>query len=178
VRLAAFGVLAVLAVAAGIAVFAVNSMARATVALAVSFVAVGAAILLIDAPFLGVITILMMLMEMGIMAVFMIMYMMNPAGLMPMSMLHNRRGALAISIGVFLLLAAGALLTPWPQRRGVPPTDPTRVVGEALMGSKMLVMVTVSAVLFATIVSALVLATGRGRYDRTEPAVVSDGPRS
>jgi NADH:ubiquinone oxidoreductase subunit 6 (subunit J) len=178
VRLAAFGVLAVLAVAAGIAVFAVNSMARATVALAVSFVAVGAAVLLIDAPFLGVITILMMLMEMGIMAVFMIMYMMNPAGLMPMSMLHNRRGALAISIGVFLLLAAGALLTPWPQRRGGPPADPTRAVGEALMGSKMLVMVTVSAVLFATIVSALVLATGRGRYDRAEPAVVSDGPRS
>jgi NADH:ubiquinone oxidoreductase subunit 6 (subunit J) len=178
VRLAVFGVLAVLAVAAGIAVFAVNSMARATCALAVSFVAVGAAILLIDAPFLGVITILMMLMEMGIMAVFMIMYMMNPAGLMPMSMLHNRRGALAISIGVFLLLAAGALLTPWPQRRGVPPADPTRDLGEALMGSKMLVMVTVSAVLFATIVSALVLATGRGRYDRAEPDILIDGQRS
>ena len=177
-RLAAFGVLAVLAVAAGIAVFAVNSMARATCALAVSFVAVGAAILLINAPFLGVITILMMLMEMGIMAVFMIMFMMNPAGLMPMSMVHNRRGALAISVGVFLLLAAGALLTPWPQRRGVPPADPTRAVGEALMGSKMLVMITVSAVLFATIVSALVLATGRGRYDRGGSATVTDGQRS
>jgi NADH:ubiquinone oxidoreductase subunit 6 (subunit J) len=169
-RVAAFVVLAVVAVAAGIAVFTVNSMARATVALAVSFVAVGAAILLIDAGYLGAITILMMLMEMGIMAVFMIMYMMNPAGLMPMSMLHNKRGALVISIGVFLLLAAGALRTPWPRRRGRPPADVTHALGGAIMGSKMLVMMIVSAVLFATIVSALVLATGCGRYDRDEPA--------
>ncbi|MDY7087659.1 MAG: NADH-quinone oxidoreductase subunit J [Actinomycetota bacterium] len=177
-RVAVFVVLAVVAVAAGIAVFTVNSMARATVALAVSFVAVGAAILLIDAGYLGVITILMMLMEMGIMAVFMIMYMMNPAGLMPMSMLHNKRGALVISIGVFLLLAAGALLTPWPQRRGQPPADVTHALGEAIMGSKMLVMMSVSAVLFATMVSALVLATGRGRYDRGEPATLVDDPAS
>jgi NADH:ubiquinone oxidoreductase subunit 6 (subunit J) len=171
---AVFCLLAVIAVAAGIAVFTVNSMARATIALAVSFVAVGAAILLIDAAYLGVITILMMLMEMGIMAVFMIMYMMNPAGLMPMSMLHNKRGALAISIGVFLLLAAGVLWTPWPQRRGQPPADVTRALGEAVMGSKMLVMIAVSAVLFATMVSALVLATGRGRYDRDEPRGLVD----
>jgi nitrogen fixation-related uncharacterized protein len=46
------------------------------------------------------------------------------------------------------------------------------------MGSKMLVMITVSAVLFATIVSALVHATGRGRYDRAEPATVTDRVRS
>jgi NADH:ubiquinone oxidoreductase subunit 6 (subunit J) len=173
-RVAVFCLLAVVAVAAGIAVFTVNSMARATVALAVSFVAVGAAILLIDAGYLGVITILMMLMEMGIMAVFMIMYMMNPAGLMPMSMLHNKRGALVISVGVFLLLAAGALLTHWPQRRGQPPADVTHALGEAVMGSKMLVMIAVSAVLFATMVSALVLATGRGRYDRDEAPVLVD----
>jgi hypothetical protein len=34
------------------------------------------------------------------------------------------------------------------------------------MGSKMLVMLTVSPILFATIVAALVLANPRGRYDR------------
>jgi NADH:ubiquinone oxidoreductase subunit 6 (subunit J) len=172
-RFAAFVVLAVVAVSTGIAVFVVNSMARATVALAVSFVAVGAALLLIDAPYLAVITILMMLMEMGIMAVFMIMYMMNPAGLMPMSMLHNKRGALAISIGVFVLLAAGAVGTPWPHRRGAVPADATRALGQGIMGAKMLVMIVVSAVLFATIVAALVLATGRGRYDRPEPTTLS-----
>jgi NADH:ubiquinone oxidoreductase subunit 6 (subunit J) len=154
----------------GIAVFRVDSMARATFALALSFVAVGGELLLLDLGYLGVVTVLMMVMEMAIMAVFMIMFMMNPAGLMPMSMLHNRRGALVLSAATFLVLAAGALLVPWPTRRGVPPDDPTHALGLAVMGSKMLVMMAVSAVLFATMVAALVLATARGRYD-AGPAV-------
>ncbi|WP_422735752.1 NADH-quinone oxidoreductase subunit J [Micromonospora sp. WMMD729] len=164
----AFLVLALVAVASGIAVFTVDSMARATFALALSFVAVGGELLLLDLGYLGVVTVLMMVMEMAIMAVFMVMFMMNPAGLMPMSMLHNRRGALAVSVGVFVVLAAGSVLVPWPTRRGGPPADPTRVLGEAIMGSKMLVMMAVSAVLFATMVAALVLATARGRYDRAD----------
>ncbi|MFI6133792.1 NADH-quinone oxidoreductase subunit J [Micromonospora sp. NPDC051141] len=161
-----FVVLALVAVASGVAVFTVDSMARATFALALSFVAVGGELLLLDLGYLGVVTVLMMVMEMAIMAVFMVMFMMNPAGLMPMSMLHNRRGALAVSVGVFVVLAAGSVLVPWPTRRGGPPADPTRALGEAIMGSKMLVMMAVSAVLFATMVAALVLATARGRYDR------------
>ncbi|MEU4666195.1 NADH-quinone oxidoreductase subunit J [Micromonospora chalcea] len=164
----AFVVLAVVAVASGVAVFTVDSMARATFALALSFVAVGGELLLLDLGYLGVVTVLMMVMEMAIMAVFMVMFMMNPAGLMPMSMLHNRRGALAVSVGVFLVLAAGSVLVPWPTRRGEPPADPTQALGEAVMGSKMLVMMAVSAVLFATMVAALVLATARGRYDRAD----------
>ena len=164
-QLAVFAMCAVVAVASGVAVFRVDSMARATYALALSFVAVGVAMLLLGLAYLGVVTILMMVMEMAIMAVFMIMFMMNPAGLMPMSMLHNKRGAQAISLGVFLVLAAGALLVPWPQHRAPRPADPTRAVGEAIMESKMLVMVGVGAVLFATIVAALVLAAGRSRYD-------------
>lgn len=165
-ELVAFGVLAVIAVGAGIAVFSVDSMARATYALAVSFVAVGAELVLLDAAYLGVITVLMMVMEMAIMAVFMVMFMMNPAGLMPMAMYHNKRGSLAIAVGTFVVLAAGSLLVPWPARAGRVPADPTRVLGEAIMGSKMLVMMGVSAVLFATIVAALVLAAAQGRYDR------------
>ncbi|MCZ7433639.1 NADH-quinone oxidoreductase subunit J [Streptomyces sp. WMMC1477] len=157
--------LAVVAVAAGVAVFTVDSMARATYALALSFVAVGAELLLLDLAYLGVVTVLMMVMEMAVMAVFMIMFMMNPAGLMPMSMLHNKRGAPVIAGGVFAALAALALLTPWPERRGAVPADPTRAAGEAVMGSKMLVMIGVSAVLFTTIVAALVLASARNRYD-------------
>ncbi|WP_431932254.1 NADH-quinone oxidoreductase subunit J [Micromonospora sp. RP3T] len=164
----AFVVLALAAVASGVAVFTVDSMARATFALALSFVAVGGELLLLDLGYLGVVTVLMMVMEMAIMAVFMVMFMMNPAGLMPMSMLHNRRGALAVSAGVFVVLAAGSVLVPWPTRRGEPPADPTRSLGEAIMGSKMLVMMAVSAVLFATMVAALVLATARGRYDRAD----------
>lgn len=161
-----FWLLAAVAVASGVAVFRVDSMARATYALAVSFVAVGLVLLLFDLEFLGVITILMMVMEMAIMAIYMIMFMgMNPA-LMPMSMVHGKRPALVVATGTFLILAAGALFIPWPERRGAPASDLTVSLGEAIMGSKMLVMLTVSPVLFATIVAALVLAVPGGRYDR------------
>jgi NADH:ubiquinone oxidoreductase subunit 6 (subunit J) len=161
-----FWALAVLAVASGIAVFRVDSMARATYALAVSFVAVGLALLLFGLDYLGVVVVLMMVMEMAIMGIYMIMFMgMNPA-LMPMSMVHGKKAALAVAGGTFLVLAAGALLVPWPSRRGSPAPDLTVALGEAITGPKMLVMMTVSPVLFATMVAALVLATPRGRYDR------------
>jgi NADH:ubiquinone oxidoreductase subunit 6 (subunit J) len=161
-----FWSLAVLAVASGVAVFRVDSMARATYALAVSFVAVGLALLLVGLDYIGLIVVLMMVMEMAVMAVYMIMFMgMNPA-LMPMSMVHGHRAAVITAVGAFVLLAAGALLVPWPQRRGTPSADPTVALGEALMGSKMLVMMTVSPVMVATIVAGIVLASHRTRYDR------------
>ncbi|MGN6782262.1 MAG: hypothetical protein ACTHJH_12230, partial [Marmoricola sp.] len=62
--------------------------------------------------------------------------------------------------------AAGALLVPWPERRGEPPPDLTRALGEALMGSHMLVMVAVSPGMVATIVAGVVLSSHRTRYDR------------
>lgn len=161
-----FWVCAIGAVATGFAVFRVNSMARATFALLASFVFAAVTILLLKLPYLGALVILMMIMEMVIMAVFMIMYMMNPAGLMPMAMFHNKSGALAISVGTFVVLAAGILLVPWPRRSGQPPPDVTAALGEALMGSKMLVMMILGLALFATMVAAVVLATNRGRYDR------------
>ncbi len=162
----AFWLLAVVAVVFGAAVFKVDSMARATYALAVSFVAVGIALLLLGLEYVGIVTVLMMVMEMAIMAVFMIMFMgMNPA-LMPMSMVHGRRTAVTIAAATFAVLAAGALFVRWPARRGQPAGDATLALGEAIMGSKMLVMMTVSPVLFVTIVAGLVLASPRGRYDR------------
>ncbi len=161
-----FWVLGVVAVLTGAAVFYVDSMARATYALALSFVAVGGILLVLHQGYVGVVTVLMMVMEMAVMAVYMVMYMgMNPA-LMPMSMVHSNRTALAIGAGAFLLLGAGALLVPWPTRRGAPAPDVTAALGEALMGSKMLVMVAVSPVMVATIVAGVVLASGRTRYDR------------
>ncbi|NYH54524.1 MULTISPECIES: NADH-quinone oxidoreductase subunit J [Nocardiopsis] len=161
-----FAVCAVGAVASGAAVFVVDSMARATFALLASFLLTAVAVLLLGLSYLGVLVILMMVMEMMVMAVFMIMYMMNPAGLMPMTMVHNKVGSLVVSAGVFLLLAAGAVLVPWPERTGEPPADPTRALGEAVMGEHMLVMMLVGLVLFATMVAATVLTTHRGRYDR------------
>ncbi|MEV4201967.1 NADH-quinone oxidoreductase subunit J [Micromonospora globbae] len=162
----AFWILAIGAALTGAAVFIVNSMARASYALAVSFICVGLQVLLLQQNYVGVVTILMMVMEMAVMAVYMVMFMgMNPA-LMPMSMVHDKRHALAVSIGVFLLLAAGALLTPWPARRGTPPADVTAALGEELMEPKMLVMAAVGVVMAATIVAGVVLAAHRTRYDR------------
>ncbi|MEV4888052.1 NADH-quinone oxidoreductase subunit J [Nonomuraea sp. NPDC055795] len=161
----AFWILAVLAVASGIAVFVVDSMARATFALLASLIAVGATFFLIDLRYLGALIILMMIMEMLVMAVFMIMFMMNPAGLMPMSMLHNKKGAAAISAAVFALLVAGIFLTDWPERKGAPPPDPTEALGMSIMGQKMLVMMVIGVAILATMISTVVLATRRGRYD-------------
>jgi len=158
--------LAVVAVLAGAAVFYVDSMARATYALAVSFVAVGLDVLLLQQNYVGVTIILMMVMEMAIMAVYMVMFMgMNPA-LMPMSMVHDNRNALATAFGTFGALALGIFLIDWPSRRGTPSSDVTAALGEALMGPQMLVMIVISPVMVSTIVAGVVLASHRTRYDR------------
>lgn len=162
----AFWALGLLAVASGFGVFRVNSMARATFLLAVSFLAVAGELLLLDLDYLGIVVALMMTMEMAVMAVFMIAYMMNPGGLMPMAMFHNKAVAMSIAVSTFVVLAGGALLVDWPQRAGDPPPDATAQLGTGLMESKMLVMIAVSGVMFASIVAATVLAAARGRYDR------------
>lgn len=161
-----FWVLAVLAVGSGVMVFRFDSMARATYALLTSLLCVGGEVLLLGLDYLGVVIVLMMTIEMAIMAVFMVMYMMNPAGLMPMTMIHNAKGAAVVCVVVFASLAAGILLTPWPGRRGKSPTDRTEALGMSLMGPQMLTMMTLGMALFATIVGTVVLATRRGRYDR------------
>ena len=161
-----FWVLALLAAASGFMVFRFNSMARVTISLLVSFQASGGLLILLGLGYLGVVVILMMIMEMIIMAVFMIAYMMNPAGLMPMTMTHNKPRARAISVTSFLLLAAGIFAVPWPRRVGVRPASPTFQLGAALMGPQMLTMITLGFTLFATMVAAVLLATRRGRYDR------------
>lgn len=163
---AAVAVLGVVSVAAGIVVFVVDSMARATFALLTSFLAVAGVLLALDLVYLAVVTALMMTIEMAIMAVFMIMFMMNPAGLMPMTMVHNARGSALAGAGVFAVLVVGIWTVDWPARRGAPPADTTRQLGESIMGSHMLVMLVIGVGLFATIIAGTVLATARGRYDR------------
>ncbi|MGI8722553.1 MAG: NADH-quinone oxidoreductase subunit J [Geodermatophilaceae bacterium] len=160
------GGLGIIAVGSGVAVFVVNSMARATYALLLSFIAVAAQLILLGSTYLGILTVLMMTVEMAIMGVFMIMYMMNPAGLMPMSMVHNKTGSLTIAAGTFVVLGAGAVLVPWPARVGEPPADLTRGIGASLMGEHMLTMIVIGIALLATMISGVLLATARGRYDR------------
>ncbi|MDT0318841.1 NADH-quinone oxidoreductase subunit J [Streptomyces millisiae] len=161
-----FWALAGVAVGGGALVFRCDSMARATYALLAALLAVGGEVVLLGLDYLGVVILLMMTLEMALMAVFMIMFMMSPGGLTPMSMTHGTRSAALVSGGVFLLLAAGVLLAPWPGRAGRAPADPTRALGLALMGPQMLTMAVLGMVLFATIVAVVVLATRRGRYDR------------
>lgn len=158
--------LGALALIGAILVFSLTSMARVTFALLVSLCCAGGVVAVLGLPYLGVVVVLMMVMEMTIMAVFMVAYMMNPAGLMPMSMLHNKRGSLAISGAAFAALVAGILLAPWPQHTGTRPKDTTVQLGTSLMGDQMLTMVTLGFVLLATMVGTVVLATHRGRYDR------------
>ncbi|GAA2539907.1 hypothetical protein GCM10010295_25220 [Streptomyces intermedius] len=159
-------VLALCAVVAGVLVFRFDSMARATFALLAALLCVAGEVLLLGLEYLGVVIVLMMTIEMAVMAVFMIMFMMNPAGLMPMAMLHNTRAAAALCAALFALLATGVLTTDWPRATGRPPADPTFELGMSLMGPQMLTMMTLGTALFATIVATVVLATRRGRYDR------------
>ncbi len=163
-----FVVAAVVAVASAVAVFRVDSMARATYALAVSFIAVGAIVASFGLDYIGVIIILMMVMEMAIMAVFMVMFMgMNPA-LMPMDMTHSKKRSGIIAGVTFVALASAALIIPWPTAAVDVPAlaDATRALGDSIMGSKMLVMLIISPVMFATIVSGIVITNPRGRYER------------
>jgi len=163
---AVFWTLGPLAVAAGVMVFRFGSMARATYALLLSLLCAGALVILLGLDYLGVVVVLMMTIEMALMAVFMVMFMMNPAGLVPMSMRHNTKGAAVVCAGVFVVLALGIFLAPWPRREGVPAGDTTKALGVSLMGPHMLTMMTLGFALFATIVATVVLATHRGRYDR------------
>ncbi|GAB4080740.1 hypothetical protein GCM10028783_16880 [Modestobacter muralis] len=169
-------VLGVLAVALGVAVFVVDSMARATFALLGSFLAVAGILLVFDLVYLAVVTALMMTIEMAVMAVFMIMFMMNPAGLMPMSMVHNQRGSAGVGVVTFVVLVIGIWTVDWPPRTGALPEDSTRQLGEAIMGSHMLVMLVIGIALFGTILAGTVLATARGRYDRFGPDLSAARP--
>ena len=155
-----------LSVAAGIAVFVVDSMARATFALLASFLAVAGILGALQLPYLAFVTALMMTIEMAVMAVFMIMFMMNPAGLMPMTMVHNARGSAFAGAAAFVVLVVGIWTVDWPTRPTERPDDSTRQLGEAIMGSHMLVMLVIGIGLFATILAGTVLATALGRYDR------------
>ena len=163
--------LGLLAVVTGIGVFVADSMARATFLLLASFVAVAVVLLAFGLTYLGIVVVLMMTIEMMIMVVFMVMLMMNPAGLEPMTMVHNRWGARVIALGVFAVLTAGALLVPWPVAAPPPPTtdpttDPTTALGLDLMGPQMLTMTVLGLALLAAIVGSVALSVSRGTVKR------------
>lgn len=164
------GVLGLVAVVCGLLVFRLDSMARVTFLLLASFVAVAADLIALGLGYLGVVIVLMMTIEMVVMVVFMIMMMMNPAGLMPMTMVHNVRGARGLAVGLFAVLTAGAVLVPLPLSTAAPTPDPTRALGEALMGPQMLTMTVLGFALLATVVGTVALTVPGGRYAARDAA--------
>jgi NADH-quinone oxidoreductase subunit J len=161
-------VLVVFAIWSGWRVFRTDSMVRASFSLMLSFIAVGGVGVLLSASYIGVATVFMMAVEMMVMAIFMVAFMMNPAGLNPMSMVHQHRVAIAAGILAFLGLSAAVLMADLP-------SDPVpmgkRVVfdlGLELLGPSMLIFETAGVTLLATMVGAVILSSRQGRYGQAD----------
>ena len=160
----AFYVLVAVAIVTGWRVFRTDSMVRASFLLLASFVAVAGILLLLAAPYIGIATVFMMAVEMMVMALFMVMFMMNPAGLNPMSMVHQERLSLAAGVLTFAGLTAAILLTPLPQHRVRAGQPVIRDLGTELLGNSMLIFETAGVTLLATMVSTVALSARSGRF--------------
>lgn len=145
-------------------VFRTDSMVRAAYWLLVSFAGVGAVMVLLNARFLGLVLVLMMAGEMTIMAVFMVMYMMNPAGLNPMTMVHQHRTAKVAGLVAFAGLALVGLVAEFPDRPAAGDGEPTAELGRELLGDSMLIFEMAGVTLLATMIGAIAIASRRGRY--------------
>lgn len=160
----AIALLVAFAVWTGWRVFRVDSMVRASFSLMLSFIAVGAIGVLLSAPYIGVATVFMMAVEMMVMAIFMVMFMMNPAGLNPMTMVHQHRLSIGAGVLAFLGLGAAILLTPLPRDPVGAQADVVAQLGHELLGPSMLIFETAGVTLLATMVGAVILSSRQGRY--------------
>ena len=177
----AFTVFGAGSVVAAWLVFRTDSMVRAAYWLLVSFVAVGLVMVLLSARFLGLVLVLMMAGEMTIMAVFMVMFMMNPAGLNPMTMVHQHRASKVAGLASFAGLALVGLVAEFPDRPRTSGADPTAELGVELLGDSMLVFETAGVTLLATMVGSIAVAAKRGRFGdaqrgSTPPALEAAAP--
>ena len=153
-------------------VFRTDSMVRAAYWLMASFVAVAVILVLLDAEFLGLVLVLMMAGEMTIMAVFMVMFMMNPAGLNPMTMVHQHRTAIVTGAVSFLGLAFVGVFARFPVAPTPPAVGVTAALGGELLGDSMLVFETAGVTLLATMIGALAIASQRGRFGSADEGSV------
>ena len=171
-RDALFWLMAVTAIVGAWRVFRVDSMVRAAYWLMASFVAVGIIIVLLGAEFLGLVLLLMMAGEMTIMAVFMVMFMMNPAGLNPMTMVHQHRIAIAAGVVAFLGLGVVGVFGHFPAGAAPDPAVATAQLGRELLGDSMLIFETAGVALLATMIGALAIASHKGRFGDAEEGSV------
>ena len=174
-----FWVFSAAAAVTGWLVFRTDSMVRAAYWLMASFVSVGGILVILDAQFLGLVLILMMAGEMTIMAIFMVMFMMNPAGLNPMTMVHQHRTAIVSGAGAFAALAVVALVADFPDQPVPPGVDPTVALGVELLGGSMLIFESAGVALLAVMIGAVALVAKNGRYGAAdigseEPALEVD----
>ncbi len=160
----AFVVFGLSALWTGWRVFRTDSMVRATYSLLASFCNVGAILVLLLAEYLGVALFFMMTVEMVVMAIFMVAFMMNPAGLNPMTMIHQPRLAIGAGMVSAVLVGAVAVMADFRTVALVAPEATIRNLGLELMGGSMLVMQTVGVTLVSTMVGAVVLTTASGRF--------------
>ncbi len=158
-----FWLLAVVAIVSGWRVFRSQSMVRSAFLLLASLLGTGAIMLLLAAEYLGFALIFMMALEMTVMALFMVAFMMNPAGLNPMSMVHQHRTAIAAGIVSFLGLASVGVFADFPDQPAGSATTAVEDLGTELLGDSMLVFESAGVTLLATMVGAVVLANRRGR---------------
>lgn len=175
----AFGALSVVAVVSGWRVFRTDSMVRASFLLLLSFVAVAGIMLLLAASYLGVATIFMMAAEMMVMALFMVMFMMNPAGLNPMSMVHQQPLAIVAGVLAFLGLSAAVLASPLPD---LPvPADHRAIhdLGIEMLGGSMLIFESAGVALLSAMIGAVILSSRSGRFgaadEGSRPPALSEG---
>lgn len=171
-----FWIMAAISVVSAWRVFRTDSMVRAAYWLMASFAAVAVILVLLGAEFLGLVLLLMLAGEMTIMAVFMVMFMMNPAGLNPMTMVHQHRSAIAAGVLSFLGLGAVGVFGRFPAGASFATTDVTARLGMELLNDSMLIFQTAGVTLLATMIGALAIASRRGRYGladegSTEPSV-------
>jgi NADH-quinone oxidoreductase subunit J len=161
ITLALLGLAAVLS---GWRVFATDSMVRASFLLLLSFVATALMMLLLAADYIGVATIFMMAVEMTVMALFMVMFMMNPAGLNPMSMVHQHRFSIGAGAAAFAAIAAVALWTDFPSNPVAADAAAIHDLGIELLGPSMLIFETAGVALLATMIGTVILSSRAGRF--------------
>jgi NADH:ubiquinone oxidoreductase subunit 6 (subunit J) len=167
-------VLGPLAIVAGWLVFRFDSMVRATYALMVSFLATAVLLLALNSEFMFAITFLMMIGEMMIMVMFMVAFMMNPAGLNPMSMVHQPRVAAGAGAALFVLLATAIVSADFPEPKAAAPEHVTAAIGHELLGPSMLIFETAGVTLLCGMIAVIALAARRGRFEDAIP-VEQDG---
>lgn len=173
-----FAVMAIVSVVSAWRVFRTDSMVRSAYWLMASFAAVAVILVLLGAEFLGLVLLIMLAAEMTIMAVFMVMFMMNPAGLNPMTMVHQHRAAIAAGAVSFFGLGLVAVFGRFPVGASFAETEVTARLGTELLHDSMLIFQTAGVTLLATMIGALAIASRRGRYGladegSTEPVMES-----